>query len=82
MWTAFFERYHQAAPKSNPLLLFRDIKFYFVIIAHSAFLLRLGNFNAISTFILNTPQQHMLLGLVQDGPNGLLYKQVPSILLR
>ena len=30
-------------PKANPLLLFRDIKFYFIIIAHTAFNLRLGN---------------------------------------
>ena len=31
-------------PKSNPLLLFRDIKFYFINFAQTAFILRLGNF--------------------------------------
>ena len=34
-----------AAPKSNPLLLFRDIKFYFLNIAQTAFILRLGYLN-------------------------------------
>ena len=31
-------------PRANPMLLFRDIKFYFVNIAQTAFLLRLGDF--------------------------------------
>ena len=67
---------------SNPLLLFRDIKFYFLLIAHSAFLLRLGNFTAIQTSIWNTLQLHMLLGLVQDGLNGLHCKRILLILFR